>query len=86
MEIAERDIKVLSRFVNGGVVRNNEEEMVLEEYRKIGWVNAGMRVSQLGDAVMITPTASLTSSGRHFVRREKIFRSRWKKYFYKILL
>ncbi len=85
MEIARHDIEILSRFLKGKVVKNEKEESVLEEYRKIGWVKMGMKAGKAGDAVKIPPTAVLTPLGKQFVRREKILMSPWKKYLYKMI-
>lgn len=85
MEIANHDIEILSRFSDGELVKNEEEERVLEEYRKIGWVKMGMKAGKSGDVVKITPTAALTSLGKQFVGRERILRSPWKRYLYKLI-
>jgi hypothetical protein len=85
MGIANHDVEILSSFSNGKEVKNEEEERVLEEYRKIGWVKMGMKAGKSGDVVKITPTAALTPLGKQFVGREKILRSPWKRYFYKLI-
>ena len=85
MKIANHDVEILSSFSNGKVVKSKEEERVLEEYRKIGWVKMGMKAGKTGEVVKITPTAALTPLGKQFVGREKILRSPWKKYFYKMI-
>ncbi len=85
MEISRHDLEVLSRFLKGNIVRIEEEERVLEEYRKIGWVKMGMKAGRVGDAVKVTPTAALTPLGKQFVERERILRSPWKRYLYKLI-
>ena len=85
MGIANEDMEILARFLKGKEVKDEKEERVLEEYRKIGWVKMGMKSGKSGDVVKITPTAALTSLGKQFVGREKILRSPWKRYFYKLI-
>ncbi len=86
MKISRYDLKVLSHFLKGNIV-SEDEERVLEEYRTIGWVKMGMKASQVGGAgaVKVTPTAALTPLGKQFVERERILRSPWKRYLYKLI-
>lgn len=85
MGVGNEELKILARFIDGALVGNEQEEKVLEEYRKIGWVKMGMKAEKSGDMVKVTPTAALTPLGRQFVKRERILNSRWKKYFYKLV-
>ena len=86
MEIANfKDIEILARFSNGKIVENKEEERILEEYRKIGWVKTGIKAKKIGNIVKVTPTAVLTLLGKQFVARAMILRSPWKKYLYKLV-
>ncbi len=85
MRISNYDLEVLSRFLKGNIVRTEEEERVLEEYRQIGWVRVGMNARQAEDVVTVTPTASLTKSGKFFVELEIILKSPWRRFLYKLI-
>ncbi len=85
MCISQKELKVLERFLQPKVVEN-EEEAVLDEYRRIGWIGSGgMKVSLIGNAVKVIPITVLTSLGRQFVQRALILRSPWRRFLYKLI-
>ena len=85
IRVNDYDVDVLRRFMKINLVETKEEERVLDEYRNIGWVNFRMKSSLVGGAVKVILTASLTSLGKQFIKRELIFRSPWKKFLYQLI-